>query len=203
MSNAGESRVYTRSDCIVFRKTSEPFGGLSNMAPGYPVEVNGIRTSTVEALYQACRFPHMADVQRMIRGQHSPMTAKMKMKRHRDESRSDWDEVRIVVMRWCLRVKLVQNWEKFSTLLMSTSGHPIVESSRRDDFWGTLDDGPDNLVGRNVLGRLLMELRETVNGLNGTRWYHVWPPHIPSFLLIGEPIGVIEAPTRGPFSLRA
>jgi len=63
-------------------------------------------------------------------------------------------------MRWCIRVKLVQNWRRFSSLLLATGNRPIVEKSWKDSFWGAkpLEDG--RLVGRNVLGRLLMELRE-------------------------------------------
>ena len=52
-------REYERSNAVVFLKTSEAFGGLSNMAPGFPLCVNGIAIRTSEALYQACRFPHV------------------------------------------------------------------------------------------------------------------------------------------------
>ncbi len=45
------------------------------------------------------------------------MAAKMKSKRHRDNSRLDWKRVRVDIMRWCRKVKLVQNWDKFSNLL--------------------------------------------------------------------------------------
>ena len=38
---------------------------LSNMAGGFPLVVNDIRIRTSEALYQACRFPHMPDVQQL------------------------------------------------------------------------------------------------------------------------------------------
>lgn len=47
-------------------KTKEDFGGLSNMAPGCPLQINGVRIPTAEALYQACRFPHLPDLQREI-----------------------------------------------------------------------------------------------------------------------------------------
>src|ERR1043165_4533284 len=110
MSGTKDTRTYLRTQCISFRKTDEAFGGLSNMAPGYPVRVNGVRIFTVEALYQACRFPHLPEVQQLIIGQHSPMTAKMVSKPYREDSRPDWDRVRVKVMRWCLRMKLTQHW---------------------------------------------------------------------------------------------
>ena len=73
-----QERKYDRASSVVFRKTDEPFGGLSNMASGFPLSLNGSRILTSEALYQACRFPHRPEVQRLIIEQKSPMTAKMK-----------------------------------------------------------------------------------------------------------------------------
>lgn len=190
MNRPTESRTYLRAECAVFRKTAEAFGGLSNMAPGYPVRTNGVRIFTVEALYQACRFPHLPDVQQLIIGQHSPMTAKMVSKPYRKDSRPDWDRVRVKVMRWCLRVKLSQHWQKFSQLLLSTGQLSIVEDSRKDDFWGALPNENGTLVGRNVLGRLLMELREEIKQGDGLR--RVEPPAIENFLLFGEPLQVVD-----------
>lgn len=76
-------RTYERATSVVFLKTNEEFGGLSNMAGGFPLKVNGLRILTSEALYQACRFPHRPEVQRFIIEQASPMTAKMKSKPYR------------------------------------------------------------------------------------------------------------------------
>src|SRR5262245_29263016 len=93
-SPSDQMRTYDRGSSVVFLKTDEPFGGLSNMAGRFPLQVQGTRIYTSEALYQACRFPHLPDVQRLIIGQASPMTAKMKSKPHRKDSRPDWDRVR-------------------------------------------------------------------------------------------------------------
>lgn len=188
-------RTYVRSEVVVVYKTKEVFGGLSNMASGYPLHINGIRILTTEALYQACRFPHMPEVQREIIGQHSPMTAKMKSKPHRKTSRPDWDEVRHKVMRWCLRVKLAQNYEEFGRLLLSTCDKSIVEQSRKDDFWGAklADEAGDTLVGQNVLGRLLMELREKLKEDTEGALKTVPPLGIPDFMLLGKPIEIVTA----------
>jgi type I restriction enzyme S subunit len=191
MSGRDNSRTYSRKDSVVFLKTDEPFGGLSNMAGGYLIHVNGVRILTSEALYQACRFPHLPDVQKLIIGQISPMTAKMRSKPYRKDSRPDWDQVRVRIMRWSLRMKLANNWNAFSTLLLKTGERPIVEESRKDDFWGAkvVDDG-DTLVGMNVLGRLLMELREQVKQQGRDAALDIAPPDIPQFLLFGQAIEV-------------
>ena len=136
------------------------------MASGFPINVNGIRIRTSEALYQICRFPHRTDIQQEIILQRSPMTAKMKSRRYLIETRKDWEKVRVKVMRWCLQVKLAQNWNSFSSLLFSTGDKPIVEESRKDNFWGAKIDDDKTLIGVNALGRLLMELRAELRGPN-------------------------------------
>ena len=183
-------RAYRRADVVVVYKTKENFGGLSNMASGFPLLVNGVRILTTEALYQACRFPHLPDVQREIIGQRSPMTAKMKSKPHRKESRRDWEYVRNNVMRWCLRVKLAQNYEEFGHLLLATGDWPIVEQSFKDDYWGAkvFSVTDDTLIGQNILGRLLMELREFLKNDADGALKMVLPLGIPDFLLLGKPI---------------
>jgi type I restriction enzyme S subunit len=185
-------RVYDRRTSVVFLKTHEAFGGLSNMAGGFPLEVNGLRINTSEALYQACRFPHRPEVQRLVIGQASPMTAKMKSKPYRSDSRPDWDQTRVKIMRWCLRVKLAQNWDAFSELLLATGNRPIVEESQRDAFWGAEPMDDQKLVGVNVLGRLLMELRDEIGTLGHGELGRVQPLAIPDFLLAGRPIGEVR-----------
>ena len=191
-----QTRTYSRGDSIVFLKTHDAFGGLSNMASGFPLRVNGISILTSEALYQACRFPQLPDVQRLILEQRSPMTAKMKSKPYRRNSRPDWDQVRIKIMRWCLRVKLAQNWASFSELLFATGSRAIVEESRRDDFWGAKPVDESTLVGANVLGRLLMELREAAKVGSREAFQLVEPLRIRDFLLGGRPIDVVIAAVR-------
>lgn len=180
-------REYERSESIVFLKTNEEFGGLSNMAGGFPLFVNGQKILTSEALYQACRFPHLPDVQRLIIAQTSPMTAKMRSKPYRSDSRPDWLRTRVRIMRWCLRAKLLQNWDNFSKLLLKTKSLPIVEQSSKDRFWGASPSEHHNLVGANVLGRLLMELREDVM-LNQFDRYELAALDIQDFLLYDQPI---------------
>lgn len=190
-----KKRIYKREECIVFRKTNEIFGGLSNMAPGFPIEINGNQIRTSEALYQACRFPHLPKLQRTIIEQRSPMTAKMKIKSYLGESRPDWEIIRAKIMRWCLRVKCANNLKKFGALLFATEKRPIVEESQKDEYWGAKTVGNDMLVGANVLGRLLMELREELK-IRGDEMKYVEPLDITQFLLFGEPIGVIDVNSK-------
>jgi type I restriction enzyme, S subunit len=193
MSQGSQIRTYSPSAAAVFLKTNEKYGGLSNMAPGFPLCVNGVRIRTSEALYQACRFPHLPDIQRQIIDERSPMTAKMRIKPLKKRSRQDWDSVRVKIMRWCLRVKLAQNWRAFGELLLSTGDLPIVEQSRKDDFWGAKVSKDGSLVGMNVLGRLLMELREQLKSGDIEGLKLIEPPPITNFVLYHQPIEAVCA----------
>jgi len=190
----GEIRTYERAESAVFRVTKETYGGLSNMASGFPIVLDGVKILSSEALYQACRFPHLPEVQRRILAQASPMTAKMVGKPHRKHSREDWERIRLRVMRWVVRVKLIQNWSRFSALLLSTGDRPIVEESLKDDFWGAKPVEGGMLTGVNTLGRLLMELREDVRCGKLNPQAEVPPPEITTFLFLGDPVGPVRAP---------
>ena len=164
------------------------------MAAGFPLKVNGIHIRTSEALYQACRFPHLPEVQHLIIEKTSPMTAKMASKPHRGNSRPDWDQVRVDIMRWCLRVKLAQNWEKFSALILETDERPIVEKSHKDAFWGAKIVDEQTLAGMNVLGCLLMELRDAIKSNSShDLFYRVESLTIPDFCLMGKTIQPVVA----------
>lgn len=119
------------------------------------------------------------------------MTAKMVSKPHRKDSRDDWLQIRVRVMRWVLRVKLAMHWRDFGRLLLSTGTLPIVEDSRRDAFWGAIPRDDNQLVGMNVLGRLLMELRQELEEASTESLRIVMPPPVSHFYLLGEPIGEV------------
>lgn len=183
-------RIYNTKDSIVFGKTDGPFGGLSNMAPGYPLFINDNIIPTAEALYQAMRYPLFPDIQHEIIIQNSPMTAKMISKKYRDKTRQDWDDIRVKIMRWVLEVKLSQNWTKFSTLLKETGNKAIIEYSAKDQFWGAQKDADGQLTGTNALGRLLMEIRQKYV-LNNQKPECISPVNITGFMLFGYEIDTI------------
>ena len=193
-------RAYDPTEAVVFHKTRERWGELSNMAAGFPLVVAGEEWPTSEALYQACRFPHLPDVQQLLLEQSSPMAAKMRSKPYRPQSRSDWDKVRTKVMRWVLRVKLAQNFADFSRVLAETGDREIVEQSHRDRYWGAVPDEVGVLRGENVLGRLLMELRTALQESERADLLVVEAPGIPDFLVLRQPIGRVIAGDRPDYS---
>lgn len=186
------ARAYDPGAACVFRSTKAPFGGLSNMAAGYPLVVGRAAARTSEALYQACRFPHHPEIQEAIFREASPMRAKMVSRKHTALTRPDWERARIPIMRWCLAVKLAQHFDVFGRLLESTGGRDIVEHSRRDDFWGAVTAPNGMLVGMNALGRLLMELRARYDSADRYALLVVQPLELVRFHLLGDPVPVVD-----------
>jgi ribA/ribD-fused uncharacterized protein len=151
-------RSYIASEVAAFHRVQDRFGPFSNMASGFPVEVGGVPSPSSEALYQALRFPQMPDFQHEILSQATPILSKRHAYTRVDETRPDWNLVKVNAMRYVLRAKFGTTQGDLLDLLRGTGDTPIVEISHRDDFWGARPV-VDRIEGRNVLGRLLMELR--------------------------------------------
>jgi ribA/ribD-fused uncharacterized protein len=82
--------------------------------------------------------------------------------RGRDRSRplrKDWEQIKDTIMFTAIALKAQQN-PHFKEKLIGTGDAEIVEDSPIDGYWGTGKDG----TGKNMLGKLLMELRDTLKG---------------------------------------
>jgi len=181
-------RRYLVADSILFRKTKEEFGGLSNMSAGYTLHVNDVTIPTAEHLYQALRFPEYPNIQWDIINEKSPMAAKWIGRRHIDKTRKDWEMLQFKIMQWVIELKLSQNWESFSSLLKATGEKNIVELTPKPKVWGAVKNG-DYCEGVNALGRLLMFIRDKYVKTNN-RLYCVSPLDIEQFCFLGYPIGI-------------
>ncbi|ELR71143.1 type I restriction-modification system specificity subunit [Fulvivirga imtechensis AK7] len=178
------SRKYLPNETVVFKNTKGEFGELSNMAPGFPLYINDIIIANSECLYQACRFPLFPEIQEEIINESNPMKAKWISRKYLRYTRQDWDTTKFLVMRWVLKVKLIQNWDKFSGVIQRTENKAIVELSTKDKIWAASKMSDGSYEGINALGRLLMELRKELNeGSINTQF--VEPLTIPGFLLYG------------------
>ena len=160
-------KTYQKSRCAFFMRSRDQYGRLSNMTFGFPLVVNGLRFQGPEGLYQALKFPKDPVRQARIANQRSGMEAKKEAYRQ-GNVRSDWDGVRVDAMAYTLAVKLAQHPAAFGEELLSTKRLPIVEMSRRDDFWGAKpNQGETTLEGTNMLGQLLTDLRDELRRQRG------------------------------------
>ena len=193
MLATSDIKTYRKEDCAHFMRSRDRYGKLSNMTFGFPLEVNGLRFQGPEGLYQALKFPQDQQHQALIAQQRSGMEAK-RVAYSNPNVRPDWDEIRVEAMAYTLSVKLLHHPGEFGTELLSSGKVPIVEMSRRDDFWGAKPTREGNpLVGANVLGQLLTELRDELrrNGgdLRKTVPAYLHEARLNRLKVAGKPIG--------------
>lgn len=184
---------YNKKQVLSFAKTTGKFGGFSNMAPNYVLFVNEINVPSVEALYQACKFTFYPEIQRQIIEAGNPMIAKKISRSHQALVRSDWEQIKFTVMEWCVRLKLLQNWDKFGGLLRESGSSVIVEYSKKDNVWGSVQKDGDTLEGQNFLGRLLMQIRAEYV-IPNKKPQKMLPPNVIGLMLYGVPITEVYAP---------
>jgi N-glycosidase YbiA len=140
-------------DVINFYRVSDEFGCFSNFAP-YPVLMEGKLWPTSEHYFQAQKFED-AEHREQIRKTKSPMIAARMGRDRKKPLRRDWESVKVGIMRDVVRGKFTQH-DDILQILLSTGDAKIVEHTENDSYWGDGGDGS----GKNMLGRILMEVRE-------------------------------------------
>lgn len=125
---------------------------LSNFYPT-KIKYNGIQYLNNEAAFQAQKCTTMED--RIKFSYLNPSDAK-KLGR-RIILRNDWESVKISIMREIVFEKFKQNPHLTEKLL--DTGNVYLEEGNNwgDRIWGTV-----NGVGRNELGKILMEVRKEI-----------------------------------------
>ncbi len=75
-----------------------------------------------------------------------------------------WNNIKVDVMKRGLRMKFKR--EGMIDLLLNTGEKELIFHNKYDTFWGDGGDGGTNVGGKNMLGKLLMELRNEFNVKN-------------------------------------
>ena len=152
-------RIYARDQVCPFRYTRAEWGAFSNFQPlAVPIVAGPWTFRFSEAVYQAAKFGARPDIQRRIAEAPTARAAATIGRTPRLGIDPGWNGQRVDVMRWVLRLKREANAPEIDAILAATGDRHIVEVSTRDSWWGARPVA-DRLEGRNVLGRLWMELR--------------------------------------------
>lgn len=141
---------------IKFYKINEQYGCFSNFAH-YDFELDGKKWMTSEHYFQAQKFKGTEYVE-IIRLLDNPMKAAEMGRDRKLPLREDWEQVKDDIMRKAVFEKFSQN-EEIKKILLSTGKENIVENTSNDYYWGCGKDGS----GKNVLGKILMEVREKLS----------------------------------------
>lgn len=145
-----------KDNTIHFYSTSDAFGEFSNFAL-YPIRLKGKTWPTSEHYFQAQKFKGTPYENKIRKATNPIMAAKMGRSR-KVKLRPDWEKVKDSVMFDVVRAKFKQHKE-LQELLLSTEDAKIVEHTVHDSYWG--DGG--NGKGENMLGKILMKIREELN----------------------------------------
>jgi N-glycosidase YbiA len=130
---------------------------MSNFYRGAPFTLDHKVFATSEHYYQTQKWicvdpvyaekvrtaPTAAEAKKLGGSTHKPM-------------RADWEDVRVEVMRRAIHAKFTQNAD-IREKLLATGNDALHEDAPLDSVWG--------LVGKDLLGRLLIEERTLLRGL--------------------------------------
>jgi N-glycosidase YbiA len=118
----------------------------------------GVTYKSVEHFYQAAKANNAKSSQKII---DAKTPADCKKIGRKIVMRKDWEDIKIDVMRFALRLKFQD--KVLQELLLETGDAELEEGNHWGDrFWGV--DG--SRYGQNWLGRLLMELRDDLRDKN-------------------------------------
>jgi len=138
-----------------FWSTRGEYGDFSNFSD-HGFVLDGYKWKTVEHFYQAAKFPPGGENYMKVQRAKTAKEAKA-LGRSLDKLPAHWESRKVQVMMRALEAKFTQN-EGLMELLLSTENETIVEDSPVDYEWGGGKDG----TGKNLLGKCLMDLRETL-----------------------------------------
>lgn len=138
---------------IRFYRVNDPYGEFSNFAK-FPFEAEGKTWPTSEHYFQAKKFAGKVH-EESVRLARTARDAAAAGRNRELPLRPDWEEVKLDVMRSAVRHKF-NSHPSLVTLLLSTGDQEIIEQTTDDYYWGCGSSGE----GLNVLGKLLMDLRE-------------------------------------------
>lgn len=121
----------------------------------FQLEFEGKVYPTSEHAYQSIMFndsyPELAEKIRLAPSAHDAMKLAQES---RNKRRTDWDEVKLSIMKKFLRAKVLQHPYVLNKLKES-GNRIIIEDSWRDSYWGW---GADQ-SGENMLGKCWQEVR--------------------------------------------
>lgn len=141
---------------IRFYKKDDPYGWMSNFHRAV-IDIGGIIYQTSEHYYQSRKAIDGTYIDWIVKAPTPHLAFKAARCLKPEDIRSDWDNIKVNVMEKALRAKFMQHPD-LAKKLLRTGDAILIEDSPVDSFWGCGKDGK----GQNMLGKLLMNIRETL-----------------------------------------
>ncbi len=145
---------------IRFYRATGDFGFLSNLYPA-PITIednpwSGRTFPDSERAYQFMKPKDIRVAEWLVNAPYSDVCATSAHALLTFRVRPNWNQIKVGVMRKVLWEKFKQHKELYNKL-QETKGLGLIEASNGDHFWGIGKNG----LGKNMLGELLMELRDS------------------------------------------
>ena len=161
---------YPAAETICVRKVKDEWGILGNFVKA-PIVIDGVTFDSTERLFQMMKLRPDA-IEAICDMMTTPRDITMKrhfnslFTHHPEWLHDHWPSMIVDAMKFCL-VQKYEQCEAFRKELERSKGNYIVEDETarakrkggEADSWGVVLSG-DEYVGPNLLGRLLMELRD-------------------------------------------
>ncbi len=140
-----------------FTADEKPYGCFCNFSL-HGFELDGLWWHTSEHYYQAQKFAGTAHAETIRLVKTPAESAKLG---HALPHRGDWKKIKYDVMKRAVLRKF-QTHANIRQVLLSTGDKNIIQKDLGDYYWGC---GRDD-SGKNYLGKILMEVRSSLRGLN-------------------------------------
>jgi len=135
------------------KKFSGKYRFLSNFY-SCPVEFDGLMYKSSEHAYQAAKATNSHDRNKVRNARDANESKRFG---RQITCRSDWEKIKVRVMRDILWDKFVRNVDLKVKLIGTGDAHLEEGNGWGDTFWGTVKG-----VGHNNLGNLLMQIRKEI-----------------------------------------
>lgn len=154
------------SDVVLFYGTKGKYGCFSNFYPcTFVCDGVSYHCSEQYMMHQKALLFRNFDIAEAILAESDPLAMKKLGRQVRNYSEKWWGSKRVEIMRIGLKEKFKQNPELLE-VLMSTEDAIIGEAAPRDVIWGTGKGknciNPNEWRGQNLLGKILMMVREDI-----------------------------------------
>jgi ribA/ribD-fused uncharacterized protein len=137
---------------IYFYSTRDAYGCFSNFS-AHGIELKGVWWPTSEHYFQAQKFAGTDHEEAVRRAKTPKQAAEMGRDRARP-LRPDWEQVKDDIMREAVRQKFLKH-KDIQQILLGTGDEELIEATSNDYYWGCGTNG----TGKNMLGKILMEVR--------------------------------------------
>lgn len=157
VADSGNVALVDAAEILFYRSNEKPFGAFSNLFRR-SIVFEGREYPTSEHAYQAGKAAKESVREWILSAPSPALVAMAAHGLYTWDINPEWSKIKFDRMRGVLRAKFTQH-EDLLNLLLSTGTARLVEAAKTDNpvnrLWGEV-----NGKGKNMLGILLMELRE-------------------------------------------